>query len=116
MTIELASLVLTGVGTVATVLGGTVGIFALFMRRIDLQFARIDGQFARVYAQFERIDARFERIDARFERIDARFDKIDARFEKVDEQFAEVRRELNANTVAIARLEGPPPRLMLGPR
>lgn len=102
MTIELASLVLTGVGTVATVLGGTVGIFALFMRRIDLQFARID--------------ARFERIDARFDKIDARFETVDERFEKVDAQFAEVRRELNANTVAIARLEGPPPRLMLGPR
>ena len=47
-------------------------------------------------------------------RLDARFDKVDARFERVDDQLAELRRDVTANTVAIARLEGPPPRLMLG--
>ncbi len=47
-------------------------------------------------------------------RLDARLDRVDARFERVDEQLAELRRDVAANTVAIARLEGPPPRLMLG--
>lgn len=47
-------------------------------------------------------------------RLDLRFERIDAGFEKVDEQLVELRRDVTANTVAIARLEGPPQRLVLG--
>ncbi|KRD53830.1 hypothetical protein [Microbacterium sp. Root280D1] len=54
-----------------------------------------------------RTDARFEmfeqRMDARFEKSEQR---MDARFEKVDVELGEVK-------IAIARLEGPAPRLLV---
>lgn len=54
-----------------------------------------------------RTDARFEmfeqRMDARFEKVEQR---MDARFEKVDVELGEVK-------IAIARLEGPAPRLVV---
>ncbi|CAH0241742.1 MAG: response regulator [Microbacterium sp.] len=54
-----------------------------------------------------RTDARFEmfeqRMDARFEKVEQR---MDARFEKVDVELGEVK-------IAIARLEGPAPRLLV---
>lgn len=45
-------------------------------------------------------------------RMDERFDKVDQRFAKVDEQLNSVRSELNDVKVAVARLEGPQPRLI----
>ncbi|REJ04150.1 hypothetical protein DY023_16270 [Microbacterium bovistercoris] len=43
-------------------------------------------------------------LDARFEKIDARFEKVDSRFEKIDTELGEIK-------VAVARLEGPLPKL-----
>lgn len=67
---------------------------------------------ARQTASLER---RFDRIEERFEKIDARFEKIDARFvhleEKFDDRFVRIEEELSGVKVAIARLEGPLPRL-----
>ncbi|WP_157540829.1 hypothetical protein [Microbacterium sp. XT11] len=43
--------------------------------------------------------------------LEARFDKVDARFEKVDDRFDQVHADIVDTKVAIARLEGPAPRL-----
>lgn len=49
--------------------------------------------------------ARFAKgLEARFDRIDARFDRVDERIHRVEDELVEVK-------VAIARLEGPRPRL-----
>jgi hypothetical protein len=52
------------------------------------------------------------RMDERFDKVDERFEKFDARFEKIDERLSQVRSELNDVKVAVARLEGPQPRLI----
>lgn len=49
-----------------------------------------------------RMDARFEAQDAKFE---ARFDRLDDRLDRVECELSDVK-------VAVARLEGPKPRLM----
>ena len=45
-------------------------------------------------------------------RMDERFDKIDERFDKVDERLHGIEVELNEVKIAVARLEGPTPRLI----
>lgn len=49
-------------------------------------------------------------------RIDTRFDRMDARFDRLEGDVGELRRETAANTIAIARLEGPVPRFVTGAR
>lgn len=53
------------------------------------------------------------RMDDRFDKVDARFEKVDARFDRGDERIDEVRAELTEVKIAVARLEGPRPRLSL---
>ena len=45
-------------------------------------------------------------------RMDERFDKVDERFDKVDERMSGLQSELNEVKVSVARLEGPPQRLI----
>jgi hypothetical protein len=54
------------------------------------------------------LESRFERIEERFEKIDARFVHLE---EKFDDRFVRLEEELSQVKVAIARLEGPLPRL-----
>ena len=54
----------------------------------------------------------FRRMDERFDKVDERFDKVDERFDKMDERISQVQSELNDVKVAVARLEGPHPRLI----
>jgi thymidylate kinase len=54
------------------------------------------------------LESRFERIEERFEKIDARFVHLE---EKFDDRFVRIEEELSQVKVAIARLEGPLPRL-----
>ncbi|KJQ52474.1 hypothetical protein [Microbacterium sp. SA39] len=44
-------------------------------------------------------------------RVDARFDKVDARFDRLEDRVSGVEHELTEVKIAVARLEGPPPRL-----
>lgn len=84
MSAEAISLILVAAGVLITLGGGFVAGLAWLLRRMD------------------------ELV----EKMDQRFDKVDERFDKVDEQFSTVRAELNEVKVAVARLEGPPPRLI----
>ncbi len=56
-----------------------------------------------------RTDARFERFE---QRMEAQFDRVDTRFERLEAEVKEVRSELGDVKIAIARLEGPPTRLL----
>ncbi|WP_350350613.1 response regulator [Microbacterium sp. A8/3-1] len=73
---------------------------------IVVAFAGLFGWFIR------RLDARFDKVDERFDKVDERFDKVDARFERMEDRLSSVAHELTEVKVAVARLEGPPPRLV----
>ncbi|MDY0983847.1 response regulator [Microbacterium sp. CFBP9023] len=93
VSIELVTMIVT----VATTLLGLAAGFGWMITRTDTRFEMFE----------QRMDARFEkfeqRMDARFEKVEQR---MDARFEKVDVELGEVK-------IAIARLEGPAPRLVV---
>ncbi|MHA7985946.1 response regulator [Rathayibacter sp. CAU 1779] len=77
-----------------TVLGGVAGMLARQTKAID---ARLDASEGRV-------NQRFDRVDDRFDRVDDRLDRMDDRMTRVEGELVEVK-------VAIARIEGPRPRL-----
>lgn len=93
VSIELVTMIVT----VATTLLGLAAGFGWMITRTDARFEKFE----------QRMDARFEKVE---QRMDARFEKfeqrMDARFEKVDVELGEVK-------IAIARLEGPAPRLLV---
>ena len=95
MSAEAISLILVAAGVLITLGGGFVAGLAWLLRRMD-----------------ELMDQRFDKVEERFAKVDQRFDKVDERFDKVDQQISSVRAELNDVKVAVARLEGPPPRLI----
>lgn len=75
-------------------------IIALFAFTVTV-LGGVAGMLAR---QSKSLESRFSAIDARFDKIDDRFDKIDDRFDRIEGDLVEVK-------VAIARLEGPLPKL-----
>lgn len=95
VSVEVVTMLATGVTLLVAIISG----FGWMINRMDVRFA----------AQDARLDARFAAQDARF---DARFEKIDARFEKIDALFDHVEQEIFEVKIAIARLEGPTPRLI----
>ncbi|MFJ2551706.1 response regulator [Microbacterium sp. NPDC087591] len=109
---------------VITMLACAVSIIVAFVsgcgwliNRMDVRFDRMDARIDERFAiQDARIDEKFAaqdaRIDERFARIDERFERIDERFERIDERFLGVGHELGEIRIAIARLEGPPRRLI----
>ena len=66
---------------------------------VIVAFASLCGWFIR------RMDARFDKIDARFDRVEDRFDRVENRLGGVEHELTEVK-------IAVARLEGPLPRLL----
>ena len=76
----------TMIVTVATTLLGLAAGFGWMITRTDARFEMFE----------QRMDARFEKVE---QRMDARFEKVDVELEKVK--------------IAIARLEGPAPRLLV---
>jgi len=99
MSVEVISIILAAAGILITLGGGFLAGLAWVIRRMD--------------EQFDKVDKRFDRIDQRFEQVDQRFEKVDERFERMHEQIGQVQSELNDVKVAVARLEGPQPRLIL---
>lgn len=73
---------------------------------VVVAIAGLGGWFIR------RVDARFDRMDAQFARVDARFEKVDARFDRLEDRIAGIEHELTEVKIAVARLEGPQPRLV----
>ena len=88
--------VITMLATAVTLLVAIISGFGWMINRMDARFAEVVATFN---ARFEAQDAKF---DARFEAQDA---KLDARFDRIEQEIVEVK-------IAIARLEGPTPRLI----
>ncbi|WP_270410833.1 response regulator [Microbacterium maritypicum] len=88
--------VITMLATAVTLLVAIISGFGWMINRMDARFAEVVATFN---ARFETQDAKF---DARFEAQDA---KLDARFDRIEQEIVEVK-------IAIARLEGPTPRLI----
>lgn len=84
MSVETFSIILAAAGVLITLSGGFFAGLAWLIRRMD----------------------------ERFDKVDERFDKVDERFDKMDERISQVQSELNDVKVAVARLEGPHPRLI----
>ena len=91
MSAEVLSMVLVAAGVLITLGGGLFAGLAWLLRRMD---------------------ERFDTVDRRFEKVDQRFDKVDERFDKIDERMNLLQSELNDVKVAVARFEGPHPRLI----
>ncbi|QAY59963.1 hypothetical protein ET475_08110 [Microbacterium protaetiae] len=87
-------------------------IVAIFVAAVTF----LGGVAGLLSRQDKQTDARFDKIDARFDKfaaqVDTRFDRVDARFERVEAEIAAVRSEVVDVKIAVARLEGPPPRLL----
>ena len=77
---------------VITMLATAVTLLVAIISGFGWMINRMDARFAEVVAKF---DARFEAQDA----------KLDARFDRIEQEIVEVK-------IAIARLEGPTPRLI----
>lgn len=58
-----------------------------------------------IVAMFAGFGWMISRMDSKFDSMDRRFTEVDARFARVDHELSEVK-------IAIARLEGPTPRLI----
>ena len=88
--------VITMLATAVTLLVAIISGFGWMINRMDARFAEVVATFnARFETQDSKLDARFETQDA----------KLDARFDRIEQEIVEVK-------IAIARLEGPTPRLI----
>jgi hypothetical protein len=108
------------VETLTTIIG-IVGVLASFgsafvwlLRRMDARFdqfdakldTRIDGVETRLTERIDGVESRLtERIDAVETRLTERIDGVETRLTAVEHGLVDVK-------IAIARLEGPPPRLL----
>jgi hypothetical protein len=113
--------VITMIGSAVAVIIALVSTCGWLISRMDVRFAQADAKMdARFEAQDAKMDARFEaqdaKMDARFEaqdaKIDRRFSAQDTRFDRIENRLDGVERELAEVKISIARLEGPPPRLI----
>ncbi|MBP5802264.1 response regulator [Microbacterium maritypicum] len=99
--------VITMLATAVTLLVAIISGFGWMINRMDARFAEVVARFdARFEAQDAKLGARFEAQDARFDaRFEAQDAKFGARFDRIEQEIVEVK-------IAIARLEGPAPRLI----
>ena len=121
MSVEVITMLATAAATLVAIVSG----FGWMITRMDAKFdaqdakfdARFDAQDAKFEARFDAQDAKFgARLDAQDAKFEARFDaqdaKFGARFDRVDKRLDRVENEIFEVKIAIARLEGPPPRLI----
>ena len=104
----LAGLVAIG----AAILGGVFGMLHYLEKRLNQHFAGIDRRFDEVDRRFEEVDRRFEEVDRRFDVVDRRFDEVDRRIGLLEDGSSTMAGELTEVKIAIARFEGPAPRLI----
>ena len=99
MSSEVIAIVFSAIGVLVTLGGSMFGVFAWGLRRIDRQFGLFRSE-----------------VNERFEKVDQRFEKIGQELSLVRSEVSALRSEVNDVNVAVARLEGPQPRLILPPR
>lgn len=103
MSVEVIALILTAAGVVVTLGGGMLASSAWIIKRTDARLAQSDANNT----------ARFNAVDARFDKFESQVVK---EFKEVRTEMGELRADLNDVKVAVARLEGPHPRLILPPQ
>ncbi|MFT4136738.1 hypothetical protein [Microbacterium sp.] len=101
MSAEIIAIIVSALGVTVTIVIGLFGAMAWLIRRVD---ERIDGVERKLG----------ERIDRMGERIDGVERSLGERIDGVERNLAAVARELTEVKVAVARWEGPKPRLILG--
>lgn len=123
--------VITMIVSAVTILLALAGGFGWMITRMDARFVAQDARFVAQDAKFTaqdgrfaelnaKIDARFSeqdaKIDARFAeqdaKWDARFAQQDTRFDRLETRIDDLTHEMTEVKIAIARLEGPTPRLI----
>jgi hypothetical protein len=106
--------VITMLATAATLLVAIISGFGWMINRMDARFAEVDARFVAMDAKFDaRFDAQDAKFDAQFDAQDAKFDaRFDAQDAKFDARFNRFEQEIFEVKIAIARLEGPTPRLI----
>ncbi|WP_447653429.1 response regulator [Microbacterium sufflavum] len=87
---------------VITILGSTVTIIVAMASGFGWLVTRMDARFA---ASDARMNERFAMVEERFSGMDARFGALEERLSGIEHEVTEVR-------IAVARLEGPPRRLI----
>ena len=92
---EMITMILTGVGTVAAVLGVGLAVYRHSQARLDRRFEQVE----------DRLGSRIDRIDSRIDRVESRIDRIEVTLNGVAEDVVELK-------VSVARLEGPQPTLL----
>jgi hypothetical protein len=109
---------LTTIIGIVSVLASFASAFAWLIRRMDARFDSFDAKFG---ARIDAVETRLtERIDGFETRLTERIDGVETRLtERIDgfetqltARMTAVERELVEVKIAIARLEGPPPRLV----
>lgn len=121
MAAEVVNLVVGVLSAVALVLGGTHRMLVRFEARTSARFDQVD-------ARMDRMDTRSDRMDVRLDRMDARLDDFAGQQRAMARDIAELqlsaaRTEAAVESltgdvadlkIAVARLEGPPRRLLSG--
>ena len=111
------------IGAAAIIFGGQFALMNRLESRLtthmNLRFDHVDKRFDQVDKRFEQVDKQFEQVDKQFEQVDKQFEQVNQQFAQVHQQFAQVHQQLDAVKadivtlkVSVARLEGPPPRLI----
>lgn len=90
-------------GAVATIFVGVYALLSRFETRIETQ---LDQRFARVDEKFDRVDGRFAQVDEQMKNLSAEIGQVRDEVRAVAEDVVELK-------VAVARLEGPAPTLLL---
>lgn len=91
MTADVVGVIIAGFALGLTMLGAIASMNSRMMTKIDARFDRVAAD-----------------MDARFEKVTKRFDRVDARMDRLEGDMVELK-------VAVARLEGPQPRLLIRP-
>lgn len=109
MTSDVIGAPISIIGAAAIIFGGQ---FAL-MNRLESRLT------THMNLRFDHVDKRFDQVDKRFDQVDQQFAQVHQKFAEVLQEFAQVHQQLDAVKadivtlkVSVARLEGPPPRLI----
>lgn len=94
--------VLTTLGSFAGLLVAVVSGFAWVIRRTDAQVEHATN----------RLEARMDRLEDRMDRLEDRMDRLGDRMDRLQGELGGLARELTEVKIAVARLEGPLPRLV----
>ncbi len=105
VSVEAISLIFVAAGVLITLGGGFIAGLAWLLRRLGELSDKMDQRF-------DKVDQRFDKVDQRFGKVDEQIRSVRSEINDVRKDLVDVRSELTEVKVAVARLEGPQPRLI----